>query len=63
MRQLNSLQAQRMNEPGRYRCGECLWLQVTEKKGGGVAKSWLLRYKVNDRDRQMGLGSLSRCSR
>jgi integrase len=59
MRQLNSLQVRRINEPGRYRCGECLWLQITEKKGGGVAKSWLLRYKINDSERQMGLGSLS----
>jgi hypothetical protein len=59
MRELNSLQVQKMNAPGRYRCGPSLWLQVTPMKEGGVTKSWVLRYKVNGRGRQMGLGSLS----
>jgi integrase len=59
MRELNSLQVQRTNEPGRYRCGDNLWLQVTPTKSGkGVSKSWLLRYTFNDQERQMGLGSL-----
>ena len=63
MRELNSLQVRNQDTPGRYRAGDCLWLQVTASKGGdGVAKSWLLRYVIDGRERVMGLGSLKRFS-
>jgi integrase len=39
-------------KPGRYGAGAGLWLQVTPTGG----KSWLLRYQLHGRPRQMGLG-------
>jgi integrase len=62
MRELNALQVRQKNIPGRYRCGDCLWLQVTSSNTGGVTKSWLLRYVIGGRERVMGLGSLRRFS-
>jgi integrase len=63
MRELTSLQVRQTNVPGRYRAGDCLWLQVTAAKSGdGVVKSWLLRYVIDGRERVMGLGSLRRFS-
>jgi len=63
MRELNALQVRETNVPGRYRAGDCLWLQVTASKSGdGVVKSWLLRYVIDGRERVMGLGSLRRFS-
>jgi integrase len=63
MKELNSLQVRQQNTPGRYRAGDCLWLQVTASKtGDGVVKSWLLRYVIDGRERVMGLGSLRRFS-
>jgi integrase len=41
-------------KPGLYPDGAGLYLQVSEAGG----KSWLFRYEVNAKDRQMGLGSL-----
>ncbi len=43
---------ERLHEPGRYGDGAGLWLQV---RGAGN-KSWLFRYTLNGRARQMGLG-------
>jgi integrase len=34
-----------------------LYLQVTKTNNGGTARSWLLRYELNGRERMMGLGS------
>jgi integrase len=63
MRELNSLQVKQTNVPGRYRCGDCLWLQIKPlKDGSGVTKSWLLRYVIDGKERVMGLGSLRRFS-
>jgi hypothetical protein len=60
MRKISALEIKSIHESGRYRAGECLYLQVTPaKSGGGVNKSWLLRYQINGKARQMGLGSLS----
>ncbi|MPZ58744.1 MAG: DUF4102 domain-containing protein [Rhizobiales bacterium] len=59
MKELKPIEVGRMTEPGRYRCGDNLWLQVTPTVDGkGVSKSWLLRYTINEQARQMGLGSL-----
>lgn len=45
-------------EPGRYGDGAGLWLQVTasETEGNPPSKSWLFRFMLNGRAREMGLG-------
>src|SRR4051812_2712043 len=43
----------RLKTKGRYRDGRNLFLQVSESG----AMSWLLRYRLNHRDRWLGLGS------
>ena len=45
---------ERATEPGRYFDAHGLYLQIN----AGGAKSWLLRYVVNGRERWMGLGPL-----
>ncbi|GLK71561.1 integrase arm-type DNA-binding domain-containing protein [Ancylobacter dichloromethanicus] len=52
---LSALQVSRIAEPGRYGDGGGLWLQVTP----AGTKSWLFRFMLDGRARQMGLGSLS----
>jgi integrase len=42
-------------QPGRYADGGGLWLQVTT--GKQINRSWLFRYSVAGREREMGLGS------
>lgn len=54
VRILNAQQVQRATEPGYYFDGAGLYLQVA--KGG--SKSWILRYVIDRRAREMGLGSL-----
>jgi integrase len=49
---LKSRQIERLQEPGRYADGGNLWLQVRSASN----KSWLLRYTINGRAREMGLG-------
>jgi integrase len=44
---------ERLHEPGRYADGGNLWLQVRSIS----QKSWLLRYTLNGRAREMGLGA------
>lgn len=44
---------ERLHEPGRYADGGNLWLQVR----GVSRKSWLLRYTIDGRAREMGLGA------
>jgi integrase len=51
---LTSLQVQRTKGPNLLHDGGGLYLQVTENH----AKSWVLRYMINRRQREMGLGSL-----
>lgn len=50
---LTALQVRRMAAPGLYADGNGLYLQVT-KTG---AKSWIYRYQLHGRRRDMGLGS------
>jgi integrase len=45
--------------PGMHPDGEGLYLQVTTSSDGKLRKSWLYRFALNGRERQMGLGSLS----
>ena len=52
--------AVRRTKPGLYADGGGLYLQVTRAKDGkGTSRSWIFRYKVNNRDRYAGLGSLN----
>src|SRR5690348_5587319 len=57
-REINRLSARRvatLRKPGYYPDGGNLWLQVS--KSG--AKSWIFRFTLNRRSREMGLGSLN----
>jgi integrase len=49
--------------PGMYADGGCLYLQVTPTKDGKrFNRSWIFRYRVNGRLRDMGLGSVDTLS-
>ena len=52
MPKLNNLTIKRLTRPGRYGDGNGLWLQVRDAD----RRSWLFRYKIAGRPRQMGLG-------
>src|SRR6266403_5912532 len=52
---LSALKVARLAEPGMYADGAGLYLQVT----GAGAKSWLYRFSLHGRAREMGLGSLN----
>jgi len=52
MNELNPKQVEHLTEPGRYSDGDGLYLVI--KAGGN--KSWLLRYQLNGKRRDMGLG-------
>lgn len=51
---LNALTVRNTRKPGYYADGGNLYLQVSP----GGAKSWLFRYRLNGRSREMGLGPL-----
>jgi hypothetical protein len=51
---LTATKVQKVKTPGIYVDGAGLYLQVT----GNAAKSWILRYSLRGRAREMGLGSL-----
>jgi len=51
---LSAMAVKAANKPGYYFDGNGLYLQVAN----GGSKSWVLRYAVNKRQREMGLGSL-----
>ena len=51
---LSALTVSRLKEPGMYADGDGLYLQIT----GPHAKSWVFRYSLQGRPREMGLGSL-----
>jgi integrase len=55
---LTALKVARLAEPGMYADGAGLYLQVT----GAGAKSWLYRFSLHGRAREMGLGSLAAVS-
>src|SRR5215510_9143778 len=50
---LKALKVERANEPGMYADGAGLYLQVTSS----AAKSWIYRYSLRKKAREMGLGS------
>jgi integrase len=56
--QLTASKVQKIKAPGMYSDGAGLYLQVT----GTAAKSWLLRYSLRGKAREMGLGSVLKVS-
>jgi integrase len=56
--QLTATKVHKLKVPGMYPDGAGLYLQVT----GENAKSWLLRYSLRGKAREMGLGSLRKVS-
>ena len=56
--QLTATQVKKLKSPGMYPDGAGLYLQVT----GVGAKSWILRYSLRGRAREMGLGSFRKVS-
>jgi integrase len=54
MGKLNSIAITKAKEPGYYGDGGGLWLQIA--KGG--SKSWVFRFTLNSKRREMGLGPL-----
>jgi integrase len=55
---LTATKIQKMKAPGLYPDGAGLYLQVSSE----TAKSWLLRYSLRSKAREMGLGSLRKVS-
>lgn len=56
---LTALKVLRGKKPGMYADGAGLYLQVTGDGTERVAKSWIFRFTLRGRAREMGLGSLS----
>jgi integrase len=56
---LSHRKAETLKQPGMHSDGGGLYLQVTEGSDGTPRKSWLFRYTVAGRERQMGLGPLA----
>lgn len=54
-RRLSALSVSAKKEPGYYADGDGLYLQVS----ASGSKSWILRYRLNGKSREMGLGSLT----
>ena len=55
---LTSLQVTKLRKPGYYGDGGGLWLRVSPS----VSKSWVFRFEVNGRRREMGLGAVQTVS-
>ncbi len=55
---LSALKVKALTAPGRYGDGAGLWLQVRDAQH----RSWLLRYAVGGKARQMGLGPFPQVS-
>jgi hypothetical protein len=56
--QLTALKVLKIRKPGYHADGGGLYLQVSQSG----AKSWIFRYSLRGRAREMGLGSLSKVS-
>src|SRR6185312_787504 len=52
---LSATRVMALTEPGRYADGNGLYLQISRWK----TKSWMLRYQISGRAREMGLGALA----
>ena len=56
---LTALKVFKVKKPGMYADGAGLYLQVTGDGDAHIAKSWIYRFTLRGRAREMGLGSLS----
>jgi integrase len=56
---LTALKVTKVKEPGMYADGAGLYLQVTGDGENTPAKSWIFRFTLRGRSREMGLGSYS----
>jgi integrase len=56
---LTALKVMRVTRPGVYNDGAGLYLQVTGDGITKLGKSWIFRYMLRGKEREMGLGSLS----
>jgi hypothetical protein len=54
---LTALKVAKVKKPGMYADGAGLYLQVTGDGESKVAKSWIYRFTLRGRSREMGLGS------
>jgi len=60
LRRLTALEVSKAKAPGRYADGGGLYLAVTQARDGkGIRRSWIFRYALDGRSREMGLGSLT----
>jgi integrase len=56
---LTSRKVETMKTPGHYGDGGGLYLQITGDGDKSVSKSWIYRYQINGRRRDMGLGPVA----
>jgi integrase len=48
-----------LKKPGMHSDGAGLYLQITQGSDGSPRKSWIFRYAITGRERQMGLGAVA----
>ncbi|MGA9794070.1 MAG: Arm DNA-binding domain-containing protein [Rhizomicrobium sp.] len=58
MGKLTVLKIQQLTKPGQYGDGNCLYLQVKRDDQGRLSRSWVYRFRLNGKRREMGLGPL-----
>lgn len=58
IKKLSAILVSKLSSPGHYGDGEGLWLQIS----GSGSKSWVFRFTLAGRPREMGLGSLNAVS-
>lgn len=58
MGKLTVLKIQHLTTPGQYGDGDCLYLQVKRDDLDRLSRSWVYRFKLNGKRREMGLGPL-----
>ena len=56
---LTALKVMKVRKAGMYADGAGLYLQVTGDGAPFLGKSWIFRFKLSGKAREMGLGSLS----
>jgi hypothetical protein len=56
---LTGLKVAKVKTPGMYADGAGLYLQISGDGESSLAKSWIFRFTLRGRFREMGLGSLS----
>jgi len=57
---LDALFVSKIAQPGKYADGRGLYLLVDKTQAGSLSKRWAFRYRVNGRERWMGLGPVTR---